>query len=257
MAVKQTAGRDSLGDFAPKFAELNDDVLFGEVWSREDRLSLRDRSLVTVVSLASQGLTDSSFRYHLESAKKNGITRTEIAEILTHAAFYMGWPKAWAAFKMAKEVWADEAADDNADAAMAKHRASMIFPIGNPNDGFARYFTGKSYLAPVSTDQVGIFNVTFEPGCRNNWHIHRAKSGGGQILVCVGGRGFYQEWGKPAVELVPGSVVNIPAEVKHWHGAASDAWFSHLAVEVPGTEASNEWLEAVSDEEYGKAVSGK
>lgn len=104
MAVKQTAGRDILGEFAPKFAALNDDVLFGEVWSCEKQLSLRDRSLVTVVALMAQGLTDTSFRYHLESAKKNGITRTEIAEILTHAAFYVGWPKAWAAFRMAKEV---------------------------------------------------------------------------------------------------------------------------------------------------------
>lgn len=107
MAIKQTAGRDALGDFAPKFAQLNDDVLFGEVWSREDKLSLRDRSLVTVTALMAQGLTDSSFRYHLESAKKNGITREEIAEILTHAAFYAGWPKAWAAFRLAKEVWKD------------------------------------------------------------------------------------------------------------------------------------------------------
>ena len=105
MAVKQTAGRDSLGDFAPKFAELNDDVLFGEVWSREDKLSLRDRSLVTVVCLMAQGLVDSSFQYHLMTAKKNGITKAEIAEILTHAAFYAGWPKAWAAFNMALEVW--------------------------------------------------------------------------------------------------------------------------------------------------------
>ena len=105
MAVKQTAGRDALGDFAPKFAQLNDDVLFGEVWSREQQLSLRDRSLVTVTALLAQGLTDSSFRFHLESAKKNGITREEIAELLTHAAFYAGWPKAWAAFRMAKEVW--------------------------------------------------------------------------------------------------------------------------------------------------------
>lgn len=108
MAVKQTAGRDQLGEFAPKFAELNDDVLFGEVWSREDKLSLRDRSLVTVTALMAQGLVDSSFKYHLISAKSNGITRTEIAEILTHAAFYAGWPKAWAAFKMAKEVWDEE-----------------------------------------------------------------------------------------------------------------------------------------------------
>ena len=108
MAVKQTAGRDALGEFAPKFAQLNDDVLFGEVWSREAQLSLRDRSLVTVVALMAQGLVDSSFQYHLATARKNGITRQEIAEILTHAAFYAGWPKAWAAFRMAKEVWADE-----------------------------------------------------------------------------------------------------------------------------------------------------
>lgn len=105
--VKQTAGRDSLGEFAPKFAELNDDVLFGQVWSREQELSLRDRSIVTVVSLMAQGLVDSSFQYHLETAKKNGVTAGEMAEILTHAAFYAGWPKAWAAFRMAKEVYAD------------------------------------------------------------------------------------------------------------------------------------------------------
>ena len=108
MAVKQTAGRDALGEFAPKFAELNDDVLFGQVWSREEQLSLRDRSLVTVTALRAQGLVDSSFQYHLMTAKKNGITKTEIAEVITHAAFYAGWPKAWAAFSMAKEVWKDE-----------------------------------------------------------------------------------------------------------------------------------------------------
>ena len=163
MAVKQTAGRDALGEFAPKFAELNDEVLFGQVWSREDKLSLRDRSLVTVVALMAQGLTDSSFRYHLTAAKNNGITRTEIAEILTQAAFYVGWPKAWAAFRMAKEVWAEDAAED----AKAKHQSEMVFPIGASNDGFAPYFSGKSYLAPLSTAQVGIYNVTFEPGCRN------------------------------------------------------------------------------------------
>ena len=108
MMKKQTAGRTNLGEFAPKFAELNDDVLFGQVWSREDKLSLRDRSLVTVTALMAQGLVDNSFRYHLESARKNGITREEIAEVLTHLAFYAGWPKAWAAFNMAKEVWKDE-----------------------------------------------------------------------------------------------------------------------------------------------------
>ncbi len=251
MAVKQTAGRDALGEFAPKFAQLNDDVLFGEVWSRDDRLSLRDRSLVTVVALMAQGLTDESFRYHLTSAKNNGITKAEIAEILTHAAFYAGWPKAWAAFRMAKEVWAEDGSGD----AMARHASEMVFPIGEPNDAFAEYFIGQSYLAPLSTQQAGIYNVTFEPGCRNNWHIHHAKSGGGQILVCVAGRGCYQEWGKPARELHPGDVVNIPVGVRHWHGAAPDSWFSHLAVEVPGEESSNEWLEAVDNPEYEKAVS--
>ena len=253
MAVKQTAGRDALGEFAPKFAELNDDVLFGQVWSREDKLSLRDRSMVTVVALMAQGLTDSSFQYHLTTAKNNGVTKMEIAEILTHAAFYAGWPKAWAAFRMAKEVWAENDAAD----AKAKHQNEMVFPIGAANDGFAKYFVGQSYLAPLSTAQVGIYNVTFEPGCRNNWHIHHAKSGGGQILVCVAGCGYYQEWGKPAQELHPGDVVNIPVGVKHWHGAAPDSWFSHLAVEVPGDETSNEWLEAVDSTTYFEAVNKK
>ena len=253
MAEKQTEGRNELGTFAPKFAELNDDVLFGDIWSRENQLSLRDCSLVTVTALMAQGLTDSSFKYHLESAKKNGITREEIAEILTHAAFYAGWPKAWAAFRMAQEVWGEESAED----AMSKHAASMIFPIGMPNDGFAQYFSGRSFLAPVSKEQVGIFNVTFEPGCRNNWHIHHARNGGGQILICVAGRGYYQEWGKEAIGMLPGDVVNIPVGVKHWHGAAPDSWFSHLTVEVPGEEASNEWLEEVNDTDYIQATNGE
>ena len=245
---KITAGRDMLGEFAPKFAQLNDDVLFGEVWSRESELSARDRSLITVTALMAQGLTDTSFGHHLAMAKENGITRSEIAEILTHAAFYAGWPKAWAAFRMAKDIWADEESTDEKQ----RHQNSMIFPIGAPNDGFAQYFSGKSYLAPVSTSQVGIFNVTFEPGCRNNWHIHHAKSGGGQILVCVAGRGYYQEEGKEAIEMKPGDCINIPAEVKHWHGAAPDSWFSHLAIEVPGEEGSNEWCESVTEEQYQK-----
>ena len=133
---------------------------------------------------------------------------------------------------------------------MRAHAKEMAFPIGAPNDGFAQYFSGRSFLAPISTSQVGIFNVTFEPGCRNNWHIHHAKSGGGQILVCVAGRGYYQEEGKEAVEMKPGDCINIPAEVKHWHGAAPDEWFSHLAIEVPGVDCSNEWCEAVSEKEY-------
>ena len=247
--IKQTAGREQLGDFAPKFAELNDDVLFGEVWSRTDKLGLRDRSMVTITALVSSGITDSSLTYHLQTARKNGITRTEIAEILTQVGFYAGWPKAWAAFRLAKDVWTEEteAADEK-----AKFEREMIFPIGKPNDAYARYFIGQSYLAPVSSEQVGINNVTFEPGCRNNWHIHHATKGGGQLLVCVAGTGWYQEWGKPARLLRPGDVVNIPAGVKHWHGATADNWFAHLAIEVPGEKTNNEWLEPVTDEEYNK-----
>ncbi len=214
------------------------------MWSREAQLSLRDRSLVTVAALMAQGLVDSSFQYHLESAKANGVTQPEIAEALTHAAFYAGWPKAWAAFRMAKEVWPEAAPDPDGKVA---HSRSMPFPIGQPNDAFARYFTGRSYLCPLSTAQVGIFNVTFEPGCRNNWHIHHGKNGGGQILICVAGRGFYQEWGKAARQLLPGDVVNIPVGVKHWHGAAQDSWFSHLAIEVPAEDGATEWLEPVDD----------
>lgn len=249
--VKQTAGRDQLGDFAPKFAALNDDVLFGEVWSRTDKLGLRDRSMITVTTLVSMGITDTSLKYHLKTAKNNGITRTEIAEMLTHIGFYAGWPKAWAAFRLAKEVWTDETEAQDAKAAFEQE---MFFPMGNPNDAFAKYFIGQSYLAPLSTEQVGIYNVTFEPGCRNNWHIHHATKGGGQILVCIAGEGWYQEWGKPARWLKPGDVVNIPQGVKHWHGAKADSWFAHLAIEVPGEQGKNEWLEAVSDEHYGSVA---
>lgn len=128
-----------------------------------------------------------------------------------------------------------------------------MFPTGEENIAYNKYFTGTSYLCPVSTEQVFIANVTFEPGCRNFWHIHHAKSGGGQILICVRGRGWYQEWGKPARALKAGDVVNIPAGVKHWHGAASDSWFAHLAVEVPGVETRTEWCEPVSDVQYAEA----
>ena len=127
-----------------------------------------------------------------------------------------------------------------------------IFTRGGENTAFARYFVGKSYLNMLSTEQVPIGNVTFEPGCRNNWHIHRAARGGGQILLVTAGRGWYQEWGKPARALRAGDVVNIPANVKHWHGAARDSWFAHLAVEVPGEETANEWLEPVSDADYSQ-----
>jgi len=264
--IVQTAGRNALGDFAPEFAHYNDDVLFGENWNNVD-IDRKTRCIITVVALMAQGITDSSLTFHLENAKKNGVTRAEIAAVITHAAFYAGWPKAWAVFYLAKEVWAedsgDAAGDDCAvagngdaasDAATDKDafQQQILFPIGEPNDAYAQYFVGQSYLAPLSNEQVPVHNVTFEPGCRNNWHIHHATTGGGQMLICVGGRGWYQAEGEAPVELTPGTVVNIPEGVKHWHGAAADSWMAHLAIEVPGTDASNEWLEPVSDEEYAK-----
>ena len=128
------------------------------------------------------------------------------------------------------------------------------FGRGAPNDGFARYFIGNSYLNPLTDPKSGLFpvNVTFEPGCRNNWHIHNAKKGGGQLLICTAGEGWYQEYGQKPVPLAEGSVISIPAGVKHWHGAKKDSWFSHIAIEIPGEEASTEWLEPVNDNEYNE-----
>lgn len=127
-----------------------------------------------------------------------------------------------------------------------------VFPIGEPNTLNAQYFTGESYLAALTTAQIPTFNVTFTPACRNNWHIHHARQGGGQMLICIAGRGWYQEWGKEPRELHPGDVVNIPANVKHWHGAAKDCWFQHIAQSVPGEDTATEWCEAVEDEVYAK-----
>lgn len=130
-----------------------------------------------------------------------------------------------------------------------------VFGLGDANTAFAEYFIGNSYLKPLNHPgecPVFLANVTFEPGCRNNWHIHHAKSGGGQILICTAGSGWYQEEGKAPVSLEPGTVITIPPEVKHWHGAKADSWSSHIAVEVPGVDTSNEWLEAVDDEAYAR-----
>jgi 4-carboxymuconolactone decarboxylase len=235
--IKQDAGTKQLGDIAPKFAQLNDEVLFGEVWSREDKLSLRDRSLITVAALLTKGIVDHSIQYHLENAKNHGVSKTEMVEVITQLAFYAGWPNAWAVFPMVKKVYQDE----------KEILGDSLFGRGEPNVAFANYFTGKSYLKTLNTKNIGIYNVTFEPKCRNNWHIHHK---GGQILLCTDGEGWYQEEGKQAIKLTPGSVVYIPAEVKHWHGASKDAWFTHLAIEIPADYATNEWCELVDDETY-------
>ena len=235
--IKQDVGTKLLGDIAPKFAQLNDEVLFGEVWSREDKLSLRDRSLITVAALLTKGIVDHSIQYHLENAKNHGVSKTEMVEVITQLAFYAGWPNAWAVFPMVKKVYQDE----------KEILGDSLFGRGEPNVAFANYFTGKSYLKTLNTKNIGIYNVTFEPKCRNNWHIHHK---GGQILLCTDGEGWYQEEGKQAIKLTPGSVVYIPAEVKHWHGASKDAWFTHLAIEIPADYATNEWCEPVDDETY-------
>ena len=255
---KVTAGRDALGGFAPVFAELNDDVLFGRVWSREDALPPKMRSIVTVSVLVGKGVFDGSFEHHVRTAKENGVTRDEMAEVLTHAAFYAGWPNAWAAFRTAVAVYGgqDPTPADESDACAATFDAPAfepLFGLGSPNDAYARYFSGDSYLNPLTDPAAaGVFvaNVTFAPACRNNWHVHHAEEGGGQILLCTDGRGWYQEWGREPQALAPGDVVAIPAGVKHWHGAAADGWFSHVAFEAPGRGCSNEWLEPVSDEQY-------
>ena len=243
--IVQTDGREQLGEFAPEFAHLNDDVLFGEVWN-EEAIDVKTKCIITVVSLMASGITDSSLIYHLQNAKAHGVKREEIAAIITHATMYVGWPKGWAVFRLAKEIWNEE---HPAQTEKDKYQNTIFFPIGEPNP-YGQFFVGQSYLAPVSTEQVPVWNVTFEPGCRNNWHVHKAKNGGGQMLIGVGGRGYYQEWGKEPVEILPGTVINIPANVKHWHGAAPDSWFSHLAFEIEGEETAAEWLEPVNSADY-------
>ena len=243
--IVQTAGRDQLGEFAPEFAHFNDDILFGENWNNQD-IDIKTRCIITVVALMAQGITDSSLKYHIENAKSHGVSQKEMAAIITHVAFYAGWPKAWAVFNLAKEVYGNKAPELTEK---DKYQNTIFFPVGEPNP-YGKFFDGQSYLAPISLNQIPIFNVTFEPGCRNHWHIHHAKAGGGQMLICVGGRGFYQEWGKDAIELTPGKIINIPADVKHWHGARADSWFSHLAIEIQGEDTGTEWCEAVSDDDY-------
>lgn len=246
--ITQDAGRKELNEFAKDFAHFNDDILFGENWNNED-IDLKTRCIVTVVALMSSGITDSSLTYHLQNAKNHGVSQKEIAAIITHCAFYIGWPSAWAVFRLAKTIWNEKAEELTSK---DQYQNTILFPIGEKNDAFKNYFIGQSYLYPISTKQVGIFNVTFEPRCRNNWHIHKASKGGGQILICIGGKGYYQEEGKDAITMLPGDIVNIPSNVKHWHGAYKDSWFSHLAIEVPGENQENIWLEPVNEEEYNK-----
>ena len=222
--------KGGLFDFHPQLDAYLKAHLFGDIFARGN-LDWRTRELVTVAALAARPETAPQCAAHVGIAQLNGVTPEQTDAILALV-------RATAPGTRPPADWSP-------------------FGIGAPNDGFAQYFIGHSYLQPLTTSQVPAFVVTFEPGCRNNWHVHHAATGGGQILICTAGRGFYQEWGKPAVEMTPGVTVNIPAGVKHWHGAAPDSWFQHIAIEVPGTEPRNEWLEPVDNDAYAAATAGK
>ncbi|MDY6283651.1 MAG: carboxymuconolactone decarboxylase family protein [Fibrobacter sp.] len=216
---------------------------FGDYYTRKG-LDLNTRELLTMAILVNLG-TEPQLKAHIGANLKIR-TADYVEQAIYNCLPYCGYPRTLNALRLLKEAVAE------ANLKTMPGKDWSVFPVGKPNDAYAKYFVGKSYLDMISKEQVGVGNVTFEPACRNNWHIHHAKKGGGQILIATAGRGYYQEWGKPAVELKPGDVVNIPAGVKHWHGAAPDSWFQHLAIEVPGEGTSNEWLEPVSDEDYGK-----
>ncbi len=199
-------------EFTPAIDEFLKAHLFADIFAR-GVLTNQEREIATIAALSSIEGVDPQLNAHIQIGKNTGLKDNEIKEILD----------------------------------LTKYARSGVFPLGSENTAYAKYFVGQSYLQPLTTEGVGIANVTFEPKCRNNWHIHHK---GGQILLVTSGRGYYQEWGKPAQELKAGDVVNIPAEIKHWHGAAKDSWFAHIAIAIPSDNASTEWLEVVDDEEY-------
>ncbi len=209
--------KGELFEFAPAIDDYLKEHLFGDIFAR-GVLTNKEREIATIAALKAIGNVEPQLNAHIQIGQHNGLTVEQTDKIQELAT-----------------------------------KQTPQFGIGNLNTGYAKYFRGNSYLNPLSTEQVGIYNVTFEPKCRNNWHIHHGTKGkGGQILIVTDGRGYYQEWGKEPRELKKGDIVNIPPEVKHWHGAAKDSWFSHIAIEVPSEGSTNEWLEEVSDTEYNK-----
>lgn len=201
-------------DFTPAIDKFLKEHLFADIFSREV-LTYQEREIATIAALSSMQGVNSQLKSHIQCGKNTGLTEEQINKILD----------------------------------LTKQTKSGAFPLGAKNETYAKYFKGQSYLQPLTTEGVNSSNVTFEPGCRNNWHIHHK---GGQIFLVTSGKGYYQEWGKPAQELQSGDVINIPAGVKHWHGAAKDSWFSHIAFAVPAENAYTEWLEEVNDEYYNE-----
>ena len=211
-----TEVKGQLFEFVPAIDEYLKAHLFGDIFAR-DNVDWQTRELATIAMLAAREGVDAQLQAHINIGKHNGLTDAQVSEIL--------------------------------EISSATQAKDVVFGFGKENP-YGQYFIGKSYLQPITTENgVPMFNVTFEPRCRNNWHIHHK---GGQILLVTQGRGWYQEWGKPARALKAGDVVNIPPETKHWHGAAKDSWFTHIAVEVPSKDGSSEWLEPVTDEVYDK-----
>ena len=218
--------KGALFDFAPAIDEYLKAHLFGDIFGR-DNLDWRTREIATIAALAAMPGVESQLNSHIAIGRHNGVTDAQIGEILAAV---------------------------NGNEYGVPHISA--FPVGQENTGYAKYFSGKSYLARLTKDErlnVPVANVTFEPGCRNNWHSHT----GGQMLIAVGGVGYYQERGKAARRLVPGDIVEIPPNTDHWHGAAPDSWFSHLAIECNPATNKNTWLEPVSDADYKAATSGR
>ena len=209
--------KGELFEFAPAIDDYLKEHLFGDIFAR-GILTNQEREIATIAALKALDNVEPQLNAHVQIGQHNALSTQQTDKIQELAT---------------KQI--------------------PQFGLGTKNEAFAKYFIGQSYLNPISTEQLGIYNVTFEPKCRNNWHIHHGSNGkGGQILIVTDGRGWHQEWGKEAQELKKGDVVNIPPEVKHWHGAAKNSWFSHIAIEVPSENSSTEWLEAVTDNEYNK-----
>lgn len=241
--TKLVGGKPFNYTFAPATDYYLKAHLFGDIFARNN-LSFADREIVTISALSSIEGLDPQLKSHVAGSRNMGVSDEELQSLPDALSEQVGALEAWRCRKAVAEVLGKPFNE-------GRPVDFNVWPKGNLNTAYAKYFIGNSYLALLAKGEghLPVSNVTFEPRCRNNWHIHHK---GGQILICIAGRGWYQEWGKPAQELLPGTVIDIPAEVKHWHGAAKDSWFQHIALGVPAEGASTEWLEPVTDEEYNK-----
>ena len=222
--------------FAPQTDYYLKAHLFGDIFARNN-LSFAEREIVTISAISALEGCEPQLKAHVSGARNMGVTDAQLHEIPSVLRNQVGETEAVRCEEAVASVFGEAYQT-------AKTVDFNVWPKGVENP-YGKYFTGQSYLADVGG---GVMNVTFEPRCRNNWHVHHKQV---QVLICVAGRGWYQEWGKPAVEMTPGTVIAIPAEAKHWHGAAKDSWFQHLTYHKDVQEgASNEWLEPVTDEWY-------